>query len=171
MAPEKLPFRTITIPDVPMVKVVGHSIGGTKKPNFVSFPSLRSGTRRLPGVTRKDRSRPVPPVDCHQHRTVGSMFSDKIASPSAEIVDRVSQHAMAPNRALSNAYDDEPTQVRAKAAGVRTYHGPSTQFPAVEDLKSSRLYPILEQRSNWIKIATDKTHSAWVDQNSVELVR
>jgi len=166
---EQVPIRTFTIPEIPMIKVVGHSVGGTKT---IPFPSLLPELSH--GEMQKTLAKMVflPLLVLIATSVIGwNALKQDRAPSSGEIVDRVSQRAMAPNRNLTNPYDDEPTRVRINVAGVRTYNGPGLQFPVAGDLKASNVYPILEQKSNWIKIATDQTHFAWVNQSSVELIR
>jgi uncharacterized protein YgiM (DUF1202 family) len=152
-----------------MAKIVGHSVGGTKT---IPFPSLLP--ERTHGEAQAALAKTVllPLLVLIAISVVGwnALRQDRTPS-SGEIVDRVSQRAMAPNRNLASAYDDEPSRVRAKTAGVKIHNGPGSQFAVIGDLKASNLYPILEQSSSWIKIATDQTHFAWVEQSSVELLR
>jgi hypothetical protein len=165
----KSTLRTITIPDVPMVMIVGHSVRGTKT---IPFPSL------LPEFSSSEKNATlgrvifIPLLVLIATGVLGwNAFRQDRTSPNGEIVDRVSQHAMAPNRTMPSSYDDEPTRVRTKNSGVPIYMGPGVQFSTIGELKPTRLYPILEQRSSWVKIATDQTHFAWVDQSSIELIR
>jgi hypothetical protein len=166
------PHREFTIQPTPMVMVAGHSVGGLRE---IPFPNI------LPEEPDRfvDRGRSLVPallivlvtgtLGWNVIRYTASVGA--AGSRHAEVVDRVAAHAMAPLRNVRTADDDEPSAVRAKTGHIEVYNGPGRQFSVVGKIGANERYPILEKKMSWIKLALDHTHSAWVNENAVELLR
>jgi hypothetical protein len=113
---ETTPQRTFEIPYNPRVMAVGHSVR----------------------QSRSFRSQGIPLVSALTFLLVVGIFGwnaihyapNQLGNRRSEIIDRVNQRAMAPNRRLNSS--DDPTAIRPKNTGVPIYTGPGQEFQIVE---------------------------------------
>jgi hypothetical protein len=188
--------RNFEIPKLPMMIAVGHTVKGERRKNaqdadtgtntkIINFPEALPELPPEPtGLTGllSEVSALVPTVAFLVISGLVGWNAVRYVQGSPEpvhheIVDHLSQHAMAPtraNRALKDLniekYSDDPTQVRARSTEVQAYTGPGADFSASGVLQPGHLYSVLEKNGNWVKFALDQAHPAWVNIAGVDLI-
>jgi hypothetical protein len=178
--------RLFDIPAMPMITVAGYSVrnsdrGREKTIDFPSaLPDLAEGSAERSFLAQILAILPMIAfvVLCGSLGWTTVRFTDnrapssyqahsRSARDSRDLIDHVNQDAMAP---LHSAYDDDPTNIRARSSDIPAYDHPDAKSSIIGSISANRSYPLLEKDGSWVKFAFDKSHSAWVNVAAIDLI-